>query len=117
MKQTQEIDQISHKNGFEASESLVFITDKNEFLLSGALVNFGCVLTSSKSLLKFVNRDESDRKLFVGIGKEPYSENVHEYLHPVDDRIHEFHRQCQQNGTLNDLAIVMVRSFTYSKDS
>ena len=102
----------SEMDVFRAENSLVFITDKKDFLISGALVKKNCILTASGPLLQFMDKNETERKLFVGIGIEPSKRNLNAYLHPLDDRIHEFHRRCLASRAVNNLVLIMVSSFT-----
>ena len=112
-KTTYQIDRTPQLDVFKAENSLVFITDKKDLLVSGALLNKEYILTVSWPFIPFRYKNVSDRKLYVGIGTEPFNENVDEYLHPVDDYVHRFHRQYYRNTFIMDWAIMKVISFIW----
>ena len=93
--------------------SLAFITDKEGFTISAVLVTHDCVLALCIPLLQFFCRDVSSIKLFVGLGTDPCNEDIdNKYLHPVDKRAYEFHKDYLQRERIKKVTIIMVRSFT-----
>ena len=109
---SKEIDPRFEVDVFRPENSLVFLTNKKGFMVGGVLVKKDCVVTLFLPLLGLVDRDISDRELFVGVGTEPFSENVDRYLHSVDDRIHEFHKRFRKFARIKKVTVVMVCSFT-----
>ena len=97
---------------FRPENSLVFLTNKKGLMVGGALLKKDCVLTLYQPLLEVVDRDTSCRELFVGVGSEPFSENVDRYLHPVDDRMYEFLKRRRESANVNKVTIIMASSFT-----
>ena len=109
---SEEIDPRFEIDVFRPENSLVFLTNKKGFMVGGVLVKKDCVLTLYQPLLELVDKFKSRRKLFVGVGSEPFSENVDRYLHPVDDRMYEFLKRYRQYAKVNKVTIIMASSFT-----
>ena len=80
--------------------------------MGGVLLKKDCVLTLYQPLMELVDKFKSRRELFVGVGTEPFSENVDRYLHSVDDRMYEFLKRSRQYSNVNKVTIIMASSFT-----
>ena len=97
---------------FRPENSLVFLTNKKGFMVGGVLVKKDCVITLYRPLLALADRYTLRRELFVGVGTEPFSQNVDRYLHPVDDWTYEFLKRYRQYAEVNKVTIIMASSFT-----
>ena len=106
---SQENNQASEIDVFKAEESLVFITNKNGLIFSGALVKEDCVITAATLI---TNIELLQQKFFVGIGKTPVDKDIKNYLHPVNDKYFDHRFINRQNMSFKSLMIMMVSSFS-----
>ena len=109
---SEEIDPRFEIDVFRPENSLVFLTNKKGLMVGGVLVKKDCVVTLYRPILELVDRYKSRRDLFVGVGSEPFSQNVDRYLHPVDDWTYEFLQRYRQYAKVNKVTIIMASSFT-----